>query len=195
MRTNSTKIIFLEGERVYLRPIGKEDVPLLLQWLNHPETRRYLAQLFPLTESAESEWVENLHKKQNENIVLGIMRTRDSKLIGVVGLHRIDWKDRRAVTGAVIGNSRFRGKGYGTEAKMLLLHYAFYTLNLRKICSSVLGFNTRSQAYNKKCGYKVEGVLRQHIYKDGEYCDEVQMAVFKEDWIPIWKCFEKTGKT
>lgn len=194
MRTNSTKIIFLEGKRVYLRPIEKEDISLLLQWLNHPETRRYLSQLFPLTEFAELEWVQNLHKKQNENVVLGIVRVRDSKLIGVVGLHHIDWKDRRAVTGAVIGDQRFRGKGYGTEAKMLLLHYAFFTLNLRKISSTVLSFNTRSQAYNKKCGYKVEGVLHQHIYKDGVYYDEVRMAVFKEDWIPIWKRFEKTGK-
>jgi hypothetical protein len=52
----------------------------------------------------------------------------------------------------------------------------------------------RTLLANKKCGYKVEGVQRQHVFKNGEYHDRILLAVFREEWLPIWKRFLKTGK-
>jgi RimJ/RimL family protein N-acetyltransferase len=77
---------------------------------------------------------------------------------------------------------------------MLLLNYAFNTLNMRKICSAVFAFNGRSQAYNRKCGYRVEGVSKKHVFVRGNYCDLVMMALFKEDWQPLWEKFKKRGR-
>ncbi len=189
-----TTVVFLKGKHVYLRPPMKEDIPLFLKWMNDEEVNQYLMAFLPLTEADEMEWLESLSKKKSESITLVIVHAKSGRAIGTMGLHRISWKDRRGTTGAVIGEKKFRNKGYGSEAKMLFLNYAFNTLNLRKICSSVLGFNARSVAYSKKCGYKVEGTLKSHIFKNGEYQDEIHMAVFKEDWLPLWKKFRKTGK-
>ncbi len=194
MKKPEKRVVFLRGKKVHLSTIVKGDIPLFLKWFNDEKVNRYLKLFFPLTEAGEAEWVENMHKHQNENIILGIVEAKSGRLIGTMGLHRISWKDRRAVSAAVIGEKKFWGKGYGSEAKMLFLNYAFNTLNLRKVCSAVLGFNKRSQAYNKKCGYRVEGVLRRHIYKEGKYADEVLMAVFKEDWLPLWEKFRKVGR-
>jgi RimJ/RimL family protein N-acetyltransferase len=74
------------------------------------------------------------------------------RAIGMTGIHRIDWKNRVGATESIIGEKQFWGKGYGTEAKMVLLHYALEPLNVRKICGTIYGFNERSQAYNRKCG-------------------------------------------
>ena len=52
----------------------------------------------------------------------------------------------------------------------------------------------RSQAYSEKCGYKAEGTLKKHIFKNDRYWDEIHMAVFKKDWVPLWKKFQMTGK-
>jgi RimJ/RimL family protein N-acetyltransferase len=188
------RVIFLKGRRIYLRPPTKEDIPLFLRWMNDQEVSQYLASFLPLTEADETEWIERLHKEKNEHIVLVIVHTKSDRAIGTMGLHRINWKDRTAVTGAVIGEKMFWGKGYGSEAKMFFLNYAFNSLNLRKICSTVLSFNKRSVAYSKKCGYHVEGILKKHIFKNGEYQDEIHMAVFKEDWLLLWKEFQKTGR-
>jgi RimJ/RimL family protein N-acetyltransferase len=79
----------------------------------------------------------------------------------------------------MIGEKEYWGKGYGTEAKMLLLDYAFNVLNLRKITSGVIAFNERSYNYSMRCGYKREGILKSHIYRDGKYWDVYQLAVFK----------------
>jgi len=148
----------------------------------------------PVAEAGEAEWVERHQKGNDKEIVLVIVDAKTDKPIGSMGLHRINWKDRTATTGAVIGEKSYWGKGYGSEAKMLLLQYAFHSLNLRKICSLVLSFNGRSQAYSEKCGYKVEGTLKEHIFKNGQYWDEIHLAVFKEDWEPLWKRFQKTWK-
>lgn len=193
-KTETNQIVFLRGRRVNLRPPTKDDIPLFLRWFNDEEVRQYIKTFLPLTEPGEIEWLENLHKRQNENLVFVIVEAKHGKPIGTMGLHQINWKDRRAKTGAIIGEKAYWGKGYGSEAKMLLLNYAFNVMNLRKISSGVLSFNARSQAYNKKCGYKVEGILKQHSFQAGAYVDHVLMAVFREDWLPIWKRFQKTGR-
>jgi RimJ/RimL family protein N-acetyltransferase len=187
-------VTFLRGKRLYLRPPTKEDIPCFLRWINDPEVNCYLSKFLPVTEADEIEWLDRLHKNKNEEIVLVIVTAKNGQPIGTMGIHHINWKDRIATTGAMIGERAFWGKGYGSEAKMLLLNYAFNTLNLRKVCSLVLSFNKRSQAYSEKCGYKVEGVLKQHVFKNGRYWDLVNLAVFKRNWLPLWEKFCKTGR-
>lgn len=99
-----------------------------------------------------------------------------------------------AVTGAVIGEKEYWGKGYGSEAKLLLLKYAFDVLNLRKICSAAIAFNERSIRYQERTGYKIEGRRANQIYADGQYWDEVLLAVYREDWLPIWKKYQEAGE-
>lgn len=48
--------------------------------------------------------------------------------------------------------------------------------------------------YNLKCGYKIEGVRRKQRFRRGKYNDEILIAVFKENWLPIWKKYQNTGK-
>lgn len=187
MSEQAPQIVFLKSNRVVMRPLLKEDVPLCLKWINDPEVREYLSVYQPMMEADENEWFESLHKQKDTNIVLTIVV--DGKAIGVMGLHHISMKDGVATTGAYIGEKEYWNKGYGTEAKMLLLHYAFHTLNLRKVCSSVIAFNERSHAYSLKCGYKEEGRRKKQIYRNGEYHDEILLAVFREDWQPLWETF------
>jgi RimJ/RimL family protein N-acetyltransferase len=113
------------------------------------------------------------------------------KPIGTMGIHSINWKDRTATTGALIGEKEYWGKGYGTDAKMTLLDYAFNTLNLRKIMSRVYAFNGRSLAYSLHCGYRVEGRLLRQRYAYGRYWDEIILGLFKSQWLPYWEAYNE----
>jgi len=186
-------VVFLDGRHLYLRPPTKDDLPYLTRWINDQRVTRFLKTSVPMSEAAEAAWLEGLDGGKDRNIILVIVDKATGKPIGTMGLHRIDWKDRRATTGTMIGDRRYWEKGYGSEAKMLLLNYAFNTLNLHKICSGAIAFNARSIGYSKKCGYKEEGRLKQHVFKNGRYWDKVLLAVFKKDWLPIWKEFRRTG--
>ena len=98
-----------------------------------------------------------------------------------------------ATTGALIGDKDYWGKGFGTDAKMILLDYAFNTLGLRKILSAVIDYNKRSLRYSLHCGYKIEGVRKKQIFRNGRFRDEFMLAVFKKDWLPIWRRYKRTG--
>ena len=187
MDTNSPEIVFRRTKKVVLRPILEADIPLLLRWINDPEVTRFLKTYMPMTEADEREWVQNHHKRKPYNIV--VMIVVDGVAIGTMGLHNIDYRSRLGTTGALIGEKEYWGKGYGSEAKMLLLDFAFNTLNLRKICSNVIAFNERSLKYSLKCGYKEEARLKKHHYADGKYWDKLCLAVFREDWEPLWEQF------
>jgi len=177
-------VVFLKGKRVVLRPINKEtDLPSIIRWINDPEVRRFIAAYLPSPREAEEQWVDGLtNNKDVSNIVLAI-ETVDGVFIGIMGIHRINWRDRTATTGAFIGEKEYWGRGYGTDAKMALLDYAFNTLNLHKICSGAISFNQRSVRYSLKCGYKIEGRRRQQRFRDGKYYDEIILGVFRNEWL------------
>lgn len=189
MSTESQSIVFRKSKRVVLRPVLESDIPLLMKWINDPEVSQYLNAHLPMMEADEREWFENLHKRKPNNIVLII--EIDGKPIGNMGLHGISFKDGTATTGALIGEKDFWGKGYGSEAKMLLLDYAFNTLNLTMVLSRVLAFNERSYKYSIKCGYKEEARIRELHFHAGKRWDELILVVRRNDWLHLWEKFAK----
>jgi RimJ/RimL family protein N-acetyltransferase len=187
-------VVFRQGNLVLLRPLERKEISLMRQWMNDPEVTTYLGRILPLYEKEEEEWFENIHKRTND-LVLGIVARKEKKLIGSMGLHQIHWSNRTAVTGTVIGNKSYWSKGYGSEAKMLLLDFAFNALDLQVILSRALSTNQRSIAYSKKCGYKEVGRIPQWIrHQSGARCDEVLLAVTQEEWRPLWQHYLKNKK-
>lgn len=185
MATTTKRVVFMQGKRVYIRPLLKCDILFLLEWFNdHDETLCFLGGPLPKTEAEEEKWVANLGSggASPSNIVFMIALCKGDVPIGTMGIHGINWIDRTARTGAAIGNKKYRSGGYGSEAKELVLRFAFESLGLNRIGSLVLSSNLRSIAYNKKCGYKIEGTLRQAKFSGGKFVDEVIMSILREDW-------------
>ena len=129
-----------------------------------------------------SEKVANLFVN-NCRIVFGI-ETLDGVLVGRITLFLDD--DRNGTFGIGIKIDRdHRGKGYATSAMKLLLKYGFMERRLNKYTSSVLEGNEASIKLHKKLGCEQEGVLRQNVYTDGRYCDEIYFGLTKEDYLKI----------
>lgn len=173
------QIIFRKGKLISLRPVSRDDIPQLTVWINDIETTKYLTVPYPRTLDDEIKWLENFNTKKTTDVLLAIRIVRTNKLIGLVGLHQIDYINSTATLSIAIGNTMARGKGYGKEAISMMIEYAFKTLNLRKICASTLHFNERSKACLLSCGFKEEGIRKEQFYKNGEYADEIQLAILK----------------
>lgn len=184
-------VVFLRGQKVILRPLMKSDMSTVVRWINDPDVREFIEMPFPKTEAEEDEWFRVLGR-DDKNIVLAI-ETLEGAFIGEMGIHRINWIDRVGTTGALIGNKEYWGKGFGTDAKMILLEYAFHTLNLHKLYSRVIEYNKRSLDYSLHCGYRVEGVRKLHSFKKGKYWDVIELAIFEKDWLPIWEVYKQRG--
>ncbi len=146
------RIIFRQSKRLYLRPFLKSDLPYVLRWMNNPEVTQFLARRYPVTESEEIRWIEQAHERAPADQALMIVRKggvpNKDQPIGVMGLHKVDLINRHATTGAAIGEPECWNKGYGQEAKMLLLEYAFEQLNLRQVYSHVMAGTASAVAIN-----------------------------------------------
>ena len=180
MEQNQNRIVTVQGDGFYFRPLELTDAENCTRWMNDPEVTRFLKAYLPMGLGTEKEYLEKVNSRPND-ISFAIV-LEDGTHIGNTALHRISWKDRVATTGTLIGEKAYWGKGWGTKAKLLLLDYAFNTLNMHKICSSVFAYNERSLKCQLRCGYVEEGRQRRQIFREGQYHDKIMLGVFKEEF-------------
>lgn len=192
MKTKSKQqgsVVFLQGKRLRLRPNDITDVDRYTRWINDEEIRSFLGSVFPTTKLQEEDWLRE-KQKQTDCVQLAI-ETNKGTHIGGISIFRIHWIDRTAETGTMIGDKKYWNDGYGTEAKMLLLKYAFETLGLRKIHSRAYAYNERSINYSLKCGYQITGRQKDEKFKFGKYHDLVMLEVFYDDWVKAYAAWIK----
>ena len=115
-------------------------------------------------------------------MVFGIALKKDDRLIGNTAFHAVHTKDRNAGFGILIGDKTEWDRGYGTEATALMVEYGFRTLNLNRIWLHVYEYNARGQRAYEKVGFRVEGTLRKHCYREGTYWDVIVMGILREEW-------------
>jgi RimJ/RimL family protein N-acetyltransferase len=176
---------FFVGPRLYFRPLEREDAPVLARYVNDPAVRRTLSMYRPHSVAQEQSFVESLSKSEHQ-VVMGISRHESpDELIGVTGLHGLDFRGRRAEFGIFIGLSELWGKGYGTEAARMMLDYGFGTLNLNRVWLQVYGHHTAAVRAYEKAGFKREGVQREQHFTDGRYVDGVLMGILRSEWTPL----------
>jgi RimJ/RimL family protein N-acetyltransferase len=159
---------FLPGSRLYLRPLELDDGRAVVEWMNDREVLRYLTKTIPINSFREDEFLRTLYKDE-KNVHLGIVVRDDHRLIGRVSLVNLDIVGRTAELSLVIGDRSAWGKGYGVEADGLMLRYGFDFLNLHKVYAWVLEGHHHSVRVLEENRLVREGVLREHIYRDGKY--------------------------
>jgi RimJ/RimL family protein N-acetyltransferase len=169
----------LQGKLVRLRAPERGDLPTFVRWFNDPEATRFLLRGPPMSLEGEEQWYANLLKDEEP---VFCMETLEGKLIGNIGIMHLDWTNRKADIGVMIGEKDYWSKGYGTEAINLLLEYMFEELNLERIGLYCDEANLRAQRSYQKCGFRVEGKLRHYLFKNGEFIDDVMMSILRSDW-------------
>jgi len=85
---------------------------------------------------------------------------REGEYIGGTGLHRIDWQVRRFEVGYWCRSRRI-GQGYVAEAVEAMTRLAFLDLRARRVEVRMDDGNERSRRVAERCGFVLEGVLRQ----------------------------------
>ena len=78
----------------------------------------------------------------------------------------------------------------GKQIELNILSYVFDELKLNKLCCEVLAFNELVVKIHQKYGSKIEGRLRKHIFKNGEFHDVIVMGILKEEWERIKEKFD-----
>ncbi len=155
---------------------------MIIEMFNNPEIEdKVFGQAFPISKYAQNKWFEQHYNDEDYRFVI----ETDERPVGIATLTNIDWKNRTAFHGMKITKNNNRGKGIGTDTVMAIMRFAFDELGLNRLDGSWFYENVASKEMYKKCGWKEEGVLRQYVYKHGEYRDLYVTGVLKEDYYEL----------
>ncbi len=178
----------LKGKQVNLRSLKLSDYKWLFHVINDRRVNQYLLVTGVKSLAVEKTKVAKMIKDKNcHHFIIEKKDTLES--IGIMTLKWQDKKSQRGSTGAFIG-PQYWNQGYGADAKMTLLKFAFTKVGLNRVESYVFKNNPRSVAYSKKCGYKIEGLARQRVLKAGKFIDEYVLSVLKKDWLKLAKKYD-----
>ncbi len=174
---------FLIGPRVRLRPLEREDLPRYGELLRDPEINLLSGGLgIPYSLKEIEGWYDE-GKADTTDGSLFLVIEAEGVVIGIVSLKMDENMPSRASTfGISIGDPDYLGHGYGAEASVLLLDYAFGVLGCHKVNLDFFEYNARAQALYEKLGFVVEGRRRENHWSRGRYWDEVLMGVTAEEW-------------
>ena len=166
------------GEKVILRPIIREDTPLIVRWRNTPSVRENFIFREPFTEEMHNRWLDT-KVASGEVIQYIIVDKSENKPVGSIYFRDVDRQHRSAEYGLFIGEESARGRGLGTEAIRMFINFGFEDIGLHRISMRVLPGNEASIRSNEKVGFVREGVFKDMVYLDGEYRDVIFMAKIK----------------
>lgn len=171
-------------ENIYLRALNMNDLEYTHKWHSDQELYKTLIGSFRYVGiDAEREWLQSKSSYSTQEVNLMICLRENGQPIGMISIRDIDWINRKGnFTGLIIGEPQFQGKGYGSEALNLLLTHFFEDMSLNRIWAYAFNDNKSSLRMMEKCGFKVEGQLRQHTLKDGKFKDVVLLGLCADDY-------------
>ncbi len=168
--------------RVYLRAFEPDDFKTTIIWRNDWSISNQLGgcNMF-VSEAREKKWMEDtiFHSL---DIKLAVCLKENNLHIGNVYLTGINYINRSAESHILIGNKEYWGKGYAIEALTEILKYGFNERGLNRVEARINSDNIASLKMHEKCGYVKEGVLRQALFKNGQFKDVVIMSILKEEF-------------
>jgi len=179
------------GERVYLRPYEKKDADELVRWdMREPDTFHTLGRGAQSPSAISREILAPQKDALPDNVLFMVCLRENDTVLGHVELDDIDYVNRNAETGSWLARADYRGGGYGSEAKQLLLAYAFDRLRLHMVHSWVLFHNTRSAAALRKQGYREAGRANWLFAHDGKLGNMVLFDLLADEW----RAMPRTGE-
>jgi len=168
------------GERLTLAPIEPEHLPLFCRWFADPEVTRYLLLTNPPSLKQEQEWYDAMCRDERR-VNWGILV--DGVMVGTTSIERIDWRNRHASSGTLIGDRTYWRRGLGSEAMRLRTAYGFRELNLEKMKSGAFAENVGSQRSLERAGYRRVGLEEREIFRDGRWHDIMLYQILREEWL------------
>ncbi len=172
--------VFIDGDRIELRTVEKEDIEFHTRARNHPAIRRYI-QLFRTPQSETRAKESFFEDRESNNDEASFIICADGEPVGSIQLHPID--DSRGWTNLGFWvHPDEQGNGYATEACELVIEYGFRELRLHRISAVAMAPNTASRRVLERVGFTHEGTNREAAFADGEYVDDEQYGLLESEW-------------
>ncbi len=190
--------VFAVGKRVYARALRPSDLPHLTAWAADPLLDEMVGseffQDYVQTHRRSASFLDAVRADHTQvNMVICVRET--DRPLGLVRLFNIHRRDGYAFLETIIADPRALRLGYGIEGSKLIAYWATDVLKLRRLEAKVYPWNKLSINTMKRRGWKLEGVLREAVFHDGEYRDLLVFGILAheiaankkdDDWTPLY---------
>lgn len=178
----SRKNVLIKGKRIILRKIKTSDVRSRYRgWMNDSEVNRFLESRFTKWNIAKLKDYVKLINKNPAYLFLAIICKDSNEHIGNIKLGPIHPVHKYADIGITIGEKKFWGKGFASEAISALADYSFNKLCLHKLTAGAYCANRGSVKAFQNAGFIVEGKRKSHFMAYGKYMDEILLGKVKKE--------------
>ena len=187
----------LIGPRITLRPLLASDGPALVQAAADGELWNLPFTVIPSAETVDSYMRVALEGRADGTTIPFVIQIPDPKrlIIGSTRFWKIDWQHRNLEIGWTWLSKSWQRTFVNTEAKFLMLCFAFERLNCIRVQFTTDEINETSCAAILRLGAKQEGIIRQDfIMPDGRKRDSVQFSIIDEEWPEVRRQLEEKLK-
>ncbi|MCB9418927.1 MAG: GNAT family N-acetyltransferase [Ardenticatenaceae bacterium] len=161
------QVPFIGNDKITLKLLTLEDLPLTREWRNHNDIRRWFFHSDIISEAQHNRWFQNYLERDDDYVFVIYEIERLCRPVGQIALYNIDWLERRAEYGRLmIGDMKARGQGLARIATDLLLEFSFSTWELSEVYLEVFADNLAAIRLYEACGFVVsketDGIKHMH---------------------------------
>jgi N-acetyltransferase len=187
----------LIGPRITLRPLLASDGPALVEAAADGELWNLPYTVIPSAETVDDYMRVALEGRADGTAIPFVIQIPDPKrlIIGSTRFWKIDWQHRSLEIGWTWLSKSWQRTFVNTDAKFLMLCFAFERLNCIRVQFTTDEINETSCAAILRLGAKQEGIIRQDfIMPDGRKRDSVQFSIIDEEWPEVRRRLEEKLK-
>ncbi len=170
----------LENNILRLRAPEPEDLDLLYVWENDTAIWENGASLVPFSRYSIKQYLidykHDIYVDKQLRLMVTLRETGES--VGAIDLYDFDPFHRRAGVG-ILTDPKYRRKGYGLQALMLLEEYTFRFLNLKQLYAIIPEKNSNSIRLFTKAGYRQTGLLEEWLSSGDSFSHALVMQKLK----------------
>jgi len=170
----------LTGTAVRLEPLTEAVFDDYWASLADPEVSR-LTGTHATFEADQVRAVLRNRREHHDRADWAVLRRDDGAFLGEVVINDFDPHNESANYRIGLAGPAHFNHGYGTEATRLVVDFAFDRIGLHRLELEVFAFNPRARRVYEKCGFRLEGTLRDALQWDGVFIDAHKMAILRTD--------------
>ncbi|MBD8519630.1 UDP-4-amino-4,6-dideoxy-N-acetyl-beta-L-altrosamine N-acetyltransferase [Lysinibacillus fusiformis] len=165
--------------------LREEHLEQVLEWRTQEDVTKFMNTDIEKDMDKQRAWFRRISNSKNN--AYWIIEIKENP-IGVISLNNIDFENKRTSWGFYIGEEKYRL--YGGIIPPYFYNYIFSSFDFHKITAEVLEGNHNVMKLNIMHGYRMVGVYKDHILKNGSYFDLNLLELLKDDWLKLNK-FQK----
>lgn len=178
----------ITGQSVFLRPITEEDRDSIYECFQDEEIMYMTGTRNILTKDQIREALSRFSEDSTRHD-FAICLVENNRVVGDLAIMEIDLDNKKAIFRIALHRIEDCGKGYGAEAVQLVQKFSFEKLQLNRLELQVYSHNIRGIKSYEKVGFKKEGTLRQSLYMNGKYSDEIIMSILRDEYMELKKSY------